>query len=250
MTTIDIAVTKRFIAELELAETPPAAAELPYVPIALTTEKSASVADGSVVCFTDGLSVQHKQDVLNSTLLAQLAANKKYDREKQTKEWYAYYRSVLEQVGWVVSEWHFTRYQAAAAAFQVDTVVLQILTAIATGNEIALAIAVMEALKQNSESRASKLFDQQSHTASDGSFQISCASGDGENVSMALGAFSFSTTTKVTKIFWTEFNSSQTDMYKGGQNVVLNEQVYSAVREDVIKKLGDKAKELVAGIEI
>ena len=49
--------------------------------------------------FTENLSGQNKEDVLNSTLLAQLAANKKYDRKSQHDEWYMFYMKVLENVG-------------------------------------------------------------------------------------------------------------------------------------------------------
>ena len=45
------------------------------------------VGAGSLVSFTRELSGQNKEDVLNSTLFAQLAATKKYDRCKDTKQW-------------------------------------------------------------------------------------------------------------------------------------------------------------------
>ncbi|MFF8861717.1 hypothetical protein ACF08B_06655 [Streptomyces sp. NPDC015139] len=250
MTTIDVTTAQRFVAELELAETPRALAELSHTPITLTTEKSAAVDDGSIVCFADGLDIVHKQDVLNSTLLAQLAASNKYDRETETEEWYGYYKHVLENVGWVTSEWRFSKYEASTASFHIDTVILQILVAIATGNELALAIATLEALKKSSDSRAGKLFETQSHGLSNGSFQMGCASPNGDNVGMALAAFHFSTTSRITKILWTDFNATQTKLYQGGQTVVLNEQLYSVIRADVIKKLGDKAKQFVADIEI
>jgi len=62
---------------------------------------SANVDAASVVTFVDGLSQQQKEDVLNSTLLAQLATNKQHNRERDMVGWYGTYRSVLEQVGWV-----------------------------------------------------------------------------------------------------------------------------------------------------
>jgi hypothetical protein len=55
----------------------------------------------SLVTFIDGVSGQQNEDVLNSTLLAQLAANRKHHRERDTPGWYDFYCTVLEQVGWV-----------------------------------------------------------------------------------------------------------------------------------------------------
>lgn len=65
-----------------------------------STGRSAYVAAASVVAFADGVGGQQKEDLLNSTLLAQLAANKKHDREKDAINWYRFYRSVLQHLGW------------------------------------------------------------------------------------------------------------------------------------------------------
>src|SRR3984957_624544 len=61
---------------------------------------SSFVAAASIVSFADGVSGQQKEDLLNSTLLAQLVANRRCDRERDTLNWYDAYRSVLRGVGW------------------------------------------------------------------------------------------------------------------------------------------------------
>src|ERR1700722_617734 len=45
---------------------------------------SSFVAAASIVSFADGVSGQQKEDLLNSTLLAQLVANRRCDRERDT----------------------------------------------------------------------------------------------------------------------------------------------------------------------
>jgi len=49
------------------------------------------VDTGSVVCFNSNVQLQQRDDVLESTLLAQLAANKKYDRFTDSTEWYKFH---------------------------------------------------------------------------------------------------------------------------------------------------------------
>jgi hypothetical protein len=61
---------------------------------------SSFVVAASIVSFADGVTGQQKEDLLNSTLLAQLAANRRYDRERDTLNWYDAYRSALRGVGW------------------------------------------------------------------------------------------------------------------------------------------------------
>ena len=62
--------------------------------------RSSFVVAASVVSFADGVTGQQKEDLLNSTLLAQLAANRRHDRERDTLNWYDAYRRVLRGVGW------------------------------------------------------------------------------------------------------------------------------------------------------
>ena len=54
-----------------------------------TNNQEQSYVDaGSLVSFTNRLSTQNKEDVLNGTLLAQLAADGVADRMKQKETWY------------------------------------------------------------------------------------------------------------------------------------------------------------------
>lgn len=60
----------------------------------------AYVAGATVAAFTDGIYGQQREDLLNSTLLAQLSANQRQARERDTLSWYAWYRTVLLKLGW------------------------------------------------------------------------------------------------------------------------------------------------------
>ena len=93
---------KSFVAALELPELGESVLAIQTTLGELPKKKEQGFVDcGSLVSFTENLSEQNKEDVLNSTLLAQLAANKKYDRKTQHDEWYTFYMKVLENVGWV-----------------------------------------------------------------------------------------------------------------------------------------------------
>jgi len=214
-------------------------------------QKAGYVADGSLVSFVAGLAAAHKSDVLNSTLLAQLAANKKYDREKDTKEWYGFYRTVLENVGWVAQAFNFQKYHASGSTFTVDKVVVEILAAIATENEIAVVTETMNALKAlSSGSGPLVLWDSSSHSASSGNFQIATCVESDSNVVMKNGSFYFSTSQSTSRFLWFSYSSSDMDLYKAGQSMTLNEDVYSQVRQQVIDKLGDRAQQFVADLDI
>jgi hypothetical protein len=130
--------------------------------------------------------------------------------------------------------------------------VLDILAAVATGNQAAVMAATLKALRDaDPGSKALTLFDTGGSTGAGGSFQISGATSDKDgNVAMALGAFYFKTTEHRTRFLFWEWQSSSINMYSSAQAVTLNEPIYATVRAEVAKKLGDKAKMFVANIEI
>lgn len=245
-----------FIRSLELAESPaPRALQevTPYPGAALveSEDQAGYVDSGSLVSFVAGLTRQQKSDTLNSTLLAQLAANKQYDRERQPREWYAYYREVLENVGWVVQEWDFTEFQTGGSTVSVYDTVIKVLGAIATGNQLAIVIATMDALNDlPEEDDRVVLFETESHSQNQGAFQVSSAEDSDGVVVMRISAFHFQTTETVTRLLWLRFSGSSTSFYQGAQTINLNEDVYAIVRRDVLQKLGDRAVNFVRNLDI
>jgi hypothetical protein len=252
MPTEDYVDASQFIEDLELASPPEAIVRLPLQSPVLQADKEAGFVDaGSLMSFVAGLTGEHQKDVLDSTLLAQLAANKKFDREKNVEDWYKYYRTVLETVGWVVEEFKFTRYETVGSTFTVEQVVLEILAALVAGSELTLVTATLNALKKAKDgSKPFTIWDASTHSAENGNFQICAASDIGGVPTMALGAFHFSTKESTTRFLWFSYSNSKIAMYKAGQKISLNEITYSKVRQQVIDKLGNNAVRFVANLEI
>ena len=216
-----------------------------------STQKAGYVDLGSLVSFVAGVSEQSQADVLNSTLLAQLAANKAHDRENDTENWYKFYRNVLENVGWVLQEFTFDKFTTSAGDFTVDRVVLDILAAIATGDELASVLATINALKSLSDGDDRLvLYESSSHSASKGNFQIAPASESSNVVVLKIAAFYFSTSQSVDRVLFFRFSSASANIYKGSQVINLNRDVYSQVRSDIVAKLGSRAKAFVKNLDI
>lgn len=241
-----------FIDSLELEEPPPDILGLEAAPVETADKtKAGYVNDGSLISFVAGMSAQNKSDVLNSTLLAQLAANKKFDREKKPQDWYGFYKYVLENVGWVLADFKFDKFSAGGATFSVDEVVLKVLAAIATKNDIAVVMETVEALKSLSDKdRRVVLFDSATHSSSNGNFQIAATAESDDVAVMKLGAFYFTTSQTVTRLLWMKFSNTQARFYQGGQTCNLNSEVYAKVRKQVSDKLGDKAVKFIAELPI
>jgi hypothetical protein len=198
-----------------------------------------------------GVSKQHREDVENSALLAQLAANKQYNREKDTENWYTFYRTVLENVGWVVPDFSFDQFQAAGDTFTVDKVIVDLLQSIATGDEVAVVESTLNAMKSLDQGDGRLvLYETQTHSDHQGNFQAHSVSESGGSVVMRIGTFYFGTEDTVTRILWFNFPSSRTSFYEGAQTMELDEDVYSQVRQTIKAKLGANAKDFVKDLEI
>lgn len=215
-------------------------------------KKEGYVVGGGLTAFTENVKGISKQDILDATLFAQLASDRKYDREHDTQNWYTYYKYILGNIGFVVENFSFQEYQASGGTFTMDAVVIELLAAIATGGQ---SIIITETLKAFSAlantDRQITIFSQQSASTNNGNFQVyPCDQAATGEVSMAMGAFYFNSDHHETSFLFFSWSSSNTHVYKGGQKTVLNQNVYSKVRSDVSAKLGDNAVNLVASIDL
>jgi hypothetical protein len=214
--------------------------------------KQGFVVGGGAAAFTPGFKATEKNDVLNSMVLAQLAANKVADRENQTEAWYAKYREVMENIGWAIQNFQFSEFNAAASDFSADQVILQVMSAIGTGDEIAAGVAVINALKSLSDGDGRLvLFDTNSHEAHNGNFQVTVATKDeNQNTVVKMGAFFFKSTDTVTRFLWFKFNSVSTHFWQAGEAITLDTDIYAAVRATIVEKLGVNAQNYVKNLSI
>ncbi|TFK81631.1 hypothetical protein K466DRAFT_666998 [Polyporus arcularius HHB13444] len=213
-------------------------------------EESAAVAAGSSVSFVGNLPAQMKSDVLNSTLFAQLAANKQFDRQEQTTKWYDYYKYVLETVGYNVQSFDFARMSDANSYLTVDNLLLKLAEAYLSGAELALFTTMINSLKDAKNQGAVTLFDSSSKSFSKANFQLGVAADTQGNAMFKIGAYYYGAQQNIDRVLFFTFGSQKVEFYAGNQTMLLVNQVYSQVRKEIVAKLGANAKDLVSGIEL
>jgi hypothetical protein len=213
---------------------------------------SAQVNAGSLTSFTQNLSGQSKADVKNSTLFAQLASDKQFDRNTKAMDWYKNYVSVLGYIGWNQPAFAFDKYTSGGSTVKMDEAVLGILAAIATGDELAMVAATMEGLKALSDdSKQMTIWSANSNSGNNGNFQIFPVDKlPNDDVVMVLDGMQFTATTSHGRFLWWTWSSTSIEIQRAATKFVLNEEVYSRVRQAIIDKLGDRAVQFVADIPI
>lgn len=209
------------------------------------------VSDGSLVSFVSSLTGEQKQDVLDSSLLAQLAANKKYDRENDTDKWYKEYTNVMQMLGWVMQGFKFGRYKSSAASFSLSQVTLEILSALVGGEAEIVNVmkATISALAKSPEGL--NLFESGGIQGKNGNFQIvPCTTDRSGQVNVAFMCFYFKANRHEDNFFFFSWKRQDITLLFSTQTCTLNEQAYAQVREAVIEKLGKRRITFVHDLDI
>jgi hypothetical protein len=118
--------------------------------------------------------------------------------------------------------------------------VLKIVESIATQNEMEIVKATIAALKALSDDDGRiVLFDENSQSDGNGSFQIAVCSEDSDgNIAIRMGAFHFSSTQDTTRFLWFTYSTSTSEIFTAKQAMTLNVREYAEHREKIQKKLG------------
>lgn len=224
----------------------------PYTAAKGGTGKQGLVDGGSLVSFVGDISSQHRSDCLNSTLLAQLAATKKFDGLVQTKEWYKMYVEVLGKLGWVIQKFNFDRYNVSGQTLVVEAAIIDVAKMILSGPSLKTLENTLTALGKTANVPAYDIFSSKSSgPSSKGNFQVSTCNEDASGqVIMGMACFHFSATVTKDRFLWVTYNSSDISLFKASQVLTLDEDVYSQVREIVIEKLGNSGKKFIKDLDI
>ena len=206
------------------------------------TEES-FVDAGAVVSFTERLTKQQREDVLDGTLLAQLVANAFTDRT-EIKAWYNKYVEVLSNIGWVIQSFDFQQYMMQGQSFAINKALLDIVKHLLTAKGYDLIERTIDSLKGDDNQRWWEVFSKESSGPSEnGNFQVCpCHQDESGQVIMVLGAFYFQASSTNEMWFWFRYSTSNMRFFRGTQTCTLNEDVYGQVRQEIKDLLRAQAR--------
>lgn len=214
-------------------------------------EEQSFLSSKSVVSFASEVSENNRRDILNSTLLAQLAANKKFPDDVQVLEWYREFVKVLSTIGWVMEEAAFSTFKSAKDIFEVENAIINILTTAFGGDYLSVITKTLDAIKDLSDDNGKiTAFEKNTHSLSKGAFQIALAVERNNTVSMQLGTFMLTSSNEIKKILFFKSTTDRTKLEYCSRKATLNEEIYAKVRQIVIDKLGDRVTNFVTEIDI
>lgn len=215
-------------------------------------EEQAFINDRSLVSFASGVSASKRWDILDSTLFAQLAADKKYELHTDTFEWYSRYHEVLRTIGWVTETNLFANKEIQNSAMEVKDEIIAILSTAFGGISIApLVIKVLESIKKLGDEDGSIIaFKKSTSKDEKGAFQIAYAMETDGLVTMLSGIFKITAKNVLTQVLFFKSSKDFTGVSYNVSKNTFEETAFSTVREMIIEKLGSRRQSAIAELEL
>jgi hypothetical protein len=215
-------------------------------------QSQALIVGSDIVSFVKGVTEERRRDVVNSTLLAQLVANKRVPKRDALDDWYRAYFDVLENTGWVVQAKQFSRHVEQSQNFQAHEAIIAIATSLLGPGAAALQIikATLDALKSMEQNSPwITLFNRESQHASAARFQVTLAEpGKDDDFMVSLLAFALQANADLTQVLFFKFQTNSVDLKYSSGKVTANEAVLTAIREPVEQKLAGFSASYVRGL--
>jgi hypothetical protein len=254
MTTVSADQARRYVNSLELPTQPARVLEaFDDVEFGFTKIKNQAMIVGSdIVSFVKGVTPERREDIVNSSLLAQLSARKRVSDTTRIYDWYNAYFDVLMNIGWVVQDRGFARHSEASENFQAHEAIIQVATSLLGPNAATLAVvkATLDALKSMStNSPWITLFNRESQSANTARFQVTLAEeGDDDQLLVSLMAFGLEAKATLTQVLFFKFQSNEASLKHYSGKVTINFFVLSSVRELIRTKIASFATDYLKAI--
>ena len=233
---------KEYLENLELASPKTKKGFVDYSMYESTTDSPSFLNFKSLNSFSPGVTKQTQEDVLDSLLLAQRAATKKYPEDNQVYDWYKMYFTVLQRIGWLVNQKDFSTVEQKSSKFELDKAIFSLLQDLVTGQQIKILMRSIELLKSLGEDDKRLLaFETNTHAHERGNFQLGMAETKNGHVTVLGSGFILQSQKKISKILFLKFDKNMISMKFNffSADLVLAE--YDKNRQFIKDKLGDSS---------
>jgi hypothetical protein len=215
--------------------------DTPPIELKSTDAQSLVVGSGLVVA-AENVPKQTREDLINCTLFAQLAATGEVGNSaKKVGEWYDAYFHALTALGWAQSDTQLEDYDYDAKKAEAHKAILQVITVLLGPQAAALVVVktALEALQSmNENSPWITLFDRQSKVGNSARFQVATAQVDASGLlQVALVAFNLTTRSNLTQVLFVKWSSSSTRLQYASGKATIYEAALAEQRSAIAARL-------------
>lgn len=223
-------------------------------PATLTGEDQVIAIGSQIAEFASSVAEDIREDISNSLLLAQLAADKAAGTPDNAQEWYNAYIDVLKNIGWLVEDasWNMQEFDGVTA--EVHKAVIPVITAAlgASGITSALIIDLLNGLAEVSKDQPwITLFDKASKRAYGGQFQISYIhTPPGGKPVMVVAFFGLEGDTTLVQVLFLKLSESSINLSQGKSSLSINEEAFRDAAPKVQKKVAGYVSDFIDNLDL
>lgn len=219
-----------------------------------TVKDQAMIVGSDIVSFVKGVTPDRREDIVNSSLLAQLGAKKQVSDPTKIYDWYNAYFDVLMNIGWVVHDRGFATYSEQSKGFEAHEAILAVAASVLGPTATAMAVvkATLDALKSmSSDSPWMTLFNRESQSANTARFQVMLTEhGSDDQFLVSLMAFGLEAQKTLTQVLFFKFQSSEATLKHYSGKVTINSHVLSSVRDLIKDKIAGYTRDYLKALPI
>lgn len=220
-----------------------------------SAKEQALVVGSEVIAFVKGITPEQRTDLVNASLLAQLAAKKKVANPQtlaSVEQWYNEYFDGLSRIGFLIQDKGLAEYQEASESFEAHEAILDIATTFLAGmpGALALVTTTLRSLqKMSTDSHWIRLFNRESRSANTARFQMSLVSEDEQGrLLVSLITFGLEAQTTLTQVLFFKFHTNEVKLHHHSGEVTISAPLLAAVREQIANKLVAYASDYIKGL--
>lgn len=211
------------------------------------------VAGSGLIVAADDVPAQTREDLINCTLFAQLAASSEVPDAKKIMPWYDAYFRYLTILGWAQSDRQFQDYRFSGQHVEAHKAIEKVLVALLGPQAAALMVveAALQALQEIEENSPwLTLFDHQSKIEKAARFQVATAQPDANGLlQTALVAFNLEAKSNFTQVLFFRFSSSSTNLKYAAGKATIYEAALAGQRAEIARRLADYRRTMVGEVK-
>ena len=219
-----------------------------------STEAQSMVVGSGLIAAAESVPAETREDLINCTLFAQLAASGAVPDPKRIPEWYDAYFKTLTAIGWAQSDTQFEDYDFKSKTAEAHKAIIKVLTVVLGPQAAALAVVqtVLEALQSmNEDSPWITLFDRHGKTGKSARFQVATAQIDpGGLLQVALVGFELVAKATLTQVLFVKYASNSTRLKYAAGKATIYEAALKDQREVIKGRLDAYRSSYVAQIPL
>jgi hypothetical protein len=251
-----VQIAEAFVEGLELPQMPRRRGRVPSgstQDVFVENKNQAMVVGADIVSFVAGTSPELRSAIVDCSLLAQLAANRKVPAREDIRTWYEAYFHTLEHIGWAVQERGFSEHRETGDDFETNRAILSVAAVVLGPATTALAVvqSTLTAMKAMSEGPWMTVFRQESQTAKAARFQVTVVEPVSNGGSMiSLMAFELEARTALTQVLFFKFRSTDITLRHSSGRVTIDRDVLFGASRVIAGKVSEYIRSYVEGIPI